>query len=86
MNKLFYKKEAKITKHDRGITYSYIWVKRFKFKIPSLFSKKEKYWCLKNKMWATEYKWKFIKIIKYEVMVLKINFYKTKTKYRINLF
>lgn len=86
MNKLFYKRQTKVTRYDRGVTYSYIWVKRFNIKMPSIFTKREKYWCLKNKMFATEYKWKFIKIIKYEVMILKLPTYKTRVKYKIQLF
>ncbi len=86
MNKLFYKRQTKVTRYDRGVTYSYIWVKRFNIKIPSIFTKREKYWCLKNKMWATEYKCKFIKIIKYEVMIFGLTYYKVKKKYKVKLF
>ena len=83
MKRLLYKKETKVTRYEHGVTYGYIWVKRFKLKIPSVFSKKEKYWCLKKKMWATEYKWKFIKIIKYEVMIMGLSYYKVKKRYSI---
>ena len=78
---IFYKKVKKRIEYERGVTYTYVWVRRFKINKPAWVGKGNKVFDIKKGMWKEPYYFWIFEFIVYKVCIRG----KTKIRYGLKL-